>query len=78
MLDYLSGKLDAKARDEVDAHVDGCKACRSLLVELARTDMDATMRPDKPKSPDRIGRYRVESRLGEGGVRSIQAARDRA
>lgn len=35
--EYVLGALDAAARQEVDAHLTGCAACRALLEEDART-----------------------------------------
>jgi tetratricopeptide (TPR) repeat protein len=76
VLDYVGRRLDDAERAEVELHVDACSACRQLLVELARTDVDDVVVRGSVADPEYIARYRVESRLGEGGMGTVFAAYD--
>ncbi len=75
ILDYVARQLDGESREAVDAHVDGCAACRLLLGELAHTDLDA-LGIAPVADPARIGRYEIEARIGEGGMGTVFAAHD--
>jgi serine/threonine protein kinase len=41
VVEFVQGRLDQGVRRAVEAHVDGCAACRLLLAELARSSMAA-------------------------------------
>jgi tetratricopeptide (TPR) repeat protein len=84
VLDYASGRLDAVESSRVDAHLDGCCACRDLVAAAA-----ADTRPAAPVAAGRAQalvveeaaallppRYRVEGVLGRGGMGRVVRARD--
>lgn len=66
----MSGRVDAP---EAHAHLVRCAACQEIAAALAR-DARAVVR--SPAEGERVGRYRVESRLGAGAMGVVYAAVD--
>ncbi|MDX1494348.1 MAG: hypothetical protein R3253_09835, partial [Longimicrobiales bacterium] len=72
--------LDTEIREEVrsllEAHVaDGAlDEVAAALARVGRRDEATVAQPDRPL-PDRIGPYRVEEALGEGGMASVYRGR---
>ena len=71
---FVSAKLTADARREVEDHVDDCDDCRQLLVALVRE----TPREREPwQAGDRVGRYVVGAAVGRGAMGEVFRAEDR-
>lgn len=70
---WHGGTLPPKLRASVAAHLDACPDCRRAS-QLPTADAPKRGRPGLVGQ--RVGRYLVESRLGEGGMGAIYLARD--
>jgi serine/threonine protein kinase len=68
-MSLAAGDLTPAERDAVEAHMDGCASCRGLAADLAR----ALRRPRD--DPDRLGRYLLERKLGQGAMGDVYVAR---
>ncbi|MBL8954316.1 MAG: serine/threonine protein kinase [Myxococcaceae bacterium] len=71
LLDFAEGRLSATpALDQLKKHVDGCDSCRDVMKHLAAQsplESEQTQQHD-PLIGATVGEYRVEDRIGEGGM----------
>jgi hypothetical protein len=70
---FAQGRLSAEERAAIEAHLDGCATCRTLVAELARLEpappslVDEVTTPAWTPAPGaRIGRYALTRVLGAG------------
>ncbi len=69
LLDFAEGRLLGPAALQLQKHVDGCESCRDVVSHLAAGDaaLERTRRVD-PLIGATVGEYRIEDRIGEGGM----------
>ncbi len=75
VLDFIEGKLGPDAIASVDSHLDGCAACRELLMGMHGADPLPEAAPI-PEPGHRFSRFALLERLGAGAMGVVYAAYD--
>jgi hypothetical protein len=87
VLSYLAGPRRPEVQHRVEAHVDTCPACRKLMADCAARDSTLAApssgarpvsRPQRVAPNTLVGRFRVLSHLGGGGMGDVYLAEDTA
>jgi len=73
--DLAAGVLDARRAEQIRNHVDDCSSCRVALGRLAHDEAVAT-EPTICEPALRIGRYKIERKIGSGGMGDVLLAED--
>ena len=85
---FASGWTTVPERERLEAHLDKCAACRSIVADIASLDLGGTASSDGTSTlatdvgraavrpGDVLGRYVVESWLGSGAAADVWLARD--
>ncbi|MBL8954367.1 MAG: protein kinase, partial [Myxococcaceae bacterium] len=74
LAELAQGALSGPPQDEVEAHVEACASCRSLVATLLEA-----LQPDEPSGPHKglvVGRYVVLEPVGAGALGEVFAAYD--
>ena len=73
--ELLSGSMTDAQRARVEAHLDGCDPCRSLVVDLASLG-DHPEEPQPQPQPNRVDHFELGELIGRGGMGDVYAAVD--
>ncbi|MCC6337873.1 MAG: pilus assembly protein N-terminal domain-containing protein [Myxococcales bacterium] len=75
---FAHGGVTGEALPQLEAHLDTCHGCRTLVAAVAAGSAPAPPGPDAPvlRPGQQLGRYEVERLLGAGGMGVLYLARD--
>lgn len=76
LVELVEGGLDPARVTELEAHLDRCRACASLIAGYARAAFEQGDEPPPLGPGSRIGRYFVVAFLGAGAMGMVYAAYD--
>lgn len=73
--DYLAGRMDARTREELAAHMEDCAACRADFEELGQVWERMEELPAPEPSPAMRRRFQETLRAYQAGMEAAQVAR---